>query len=179
MSAAQGSAHTASHAFRVRAAHAADASLIATWNAAMAWETEHKRLDDDVLGAGVAAGLADAGKARYFIALDDAAVAGRETIGVPVGTLMLTTEWSDWRNGDWWWIQSVYVPEEHRRRGVFAALYRHVEQLAREAPGVIGLRLYVERENAIAQRTYEALGMRDAGYAILEAEFERSDSRGA
>ena len=171
MSAAQGSAHSANHAFRVRPAHAADAPLIAAWNAAMAWETEHKRLDSGVLGAGVAAGLADAAKARYFIAMDDAAVAGHETIGVPVGTLMLTTEWSDWRNGDWWWIQSVYVPEEHRRRGVFAALYRHVEQLAREAPGVIGLRLYVERGNAAAQRTYAALGMRDAGYALLEQAF--------
>ena len=178
MNKAQQSVTRARHAFRVRAAHAADAPLIAAWNAAMAWETEHKRLDPDVLGAGIAAGLADAAKARYFIAMDDTAVAGGETIGVPVGTLMLPTEWSDWRNGDWWWIQSVYVPEEHRRRGVFAALYRHVEQLAREAPGVIGLRLYVERENAIAQRTYEALGMRDAGYAIREVEFERNGSSG-
>jgi GNAT superfamily N-acetyltransferase len=170
----QGPAEDATHAFRVRAAHAADAPLIAGWNAAMAWETEHKRLDAGVLGAGVAAGLADAAKARYFIAMDDATVAGRETIGVPVGTLMLTTEWSDWRNGDWWWIQSVYVPEEHRRRGVFAALYRHVEQLARATPGVIGLRLYVERDNTVAQSTYASLGMRDAGYAIREVEFERS-----
>ena len=176
MSKTQHLADKAHHAFRVRTAHAADAPLIAAWNAAMAWETEHKRLDPDVLAAGVAAGLADASKARYFIAMDDTAVAGRETIGVPVGTLMLTTEWSDWRNGDWWWIQSVYVPEEHRRSGVFAALYRHVEHLAREAPGVIGLRLYVERENTIAQRTYEALGMRDAGYAIREVEFGRSSS---
>ena len=164
-----GDAAPSATGFRVRAAHAADAALIAAWNAAMAWETEHKRLDPDTLRAGVAAGLADPAKARYFIAMDDAAVAGHETIGVPVGTLMLTTEWSDWRNGDWWWIQSVYVPAEHRRRGVFAALYRHVEQLARDTPGVIGLRLYVERDNAVAQRTYEALGMRDAGYAIREA----------
>ena len=81
---------------------------------------------------------------------------------------MLTREWSDWRNGDWWWIQSVYVPDAHRRQGVFAALYRHVEQLARDTPGVVGLRLYVERDNANAQRTYEALGMRDAGYRIFE-----------
>ena len=172
MSAAQGSAHSANHAFRVRPAHAADAPLIAAWNAAMAWETEHKRLDPGVLGAGVAAGLADAAKARYFIAMDDTAVAGRETIGVPVGTLMLTTEWSDWRNGDWWWIQSVYVPPEHRRRGVFAALYRHVEAQARATPGVVGLRLYVERANHAAQQTYGALGMTDAGYALFEDEFE-------
>ena len=153
---------------RIRAAQAADVPLLAQWASAMAWETEHKRLDPDTVQAGVAAGLHDASKARYFIAMDDASVGGHETIGVPVGTLMLTHEWSDWRNGDWWWIQSVYVPLEHRRRGVFAALYRHVEQLARDTPGVIGLRLYVERDNAIAHTTYEALGMRDAGYAIRE-----------
>ncbi len=154
---------------RIRAAHAADAPLLAQWAAAMAWETEHKRLDPDIVLAGVSAGLADASRARYFIAMDDAALAGHETIGVPAGTLMLTSEWSDWRNGEWWWIQSVYVPHEHRRRGVFATLYRHVEQLARDTPGVIGLRLYVERDNAVAHKTYETLGMRDAGYAIREA----------
>jgi ribosomal protein S18 acetylase RimI-like enzyme len=81
---------------------------------------------------------------------------------------MLTREWSDWRNGDWWWIQSVYVAPDHRRGGVFATLYRHVEQLARDTPGVIGLRLYVEKDNAAAQRTYAALGMHDAGYAMYE-----------
>ncbi|MGH8078691.1 MAG: GNAT family N-acetyltransferase, partial [Lysobacter sp.] len=121
--------------------------------------------------AGIEAGIADPAKARYFIAMSEVAVAGRETIASAAGTLMLTREWSDWRNGDWWWIQSVYVPEAHRRQGVFAALYQHVEQLARGTPGVIGLRLYVERENANAQSTYEALGMRDAGYRIYEAGF--------
>ncbi|WP_144812052.1 GNAT family N-acetyltransferase [Aerolutibacter ruishenii] len=156
---------------RVREAHAADVELLAQWARAMAWETEHKRLDERTVHAGVAAGLADPAKARYFIAMHEAAVAGHETIAEPVGTLMLTREWSDWRNGDWWWIQSVYVPEAHRRQGVFAALYRHVEQLARATDGVVGLRLYVERDNANAHRTYEALGMKDAGYNLLEAEF--------
>jgi len=154
---------------RIRDAEPADAALLAHWAQAMAWETEHKRLDEATVRAGVEAGLADAARARYFIAMQDAPVAGRETIGVAVGTLMLTREWSDWRNGDWWWIQSVYVAPEHRRQGVFAALYRHVEALARAAPEVIGLRLYVERANATAQRTYAALGMQDAGYAIYEA----------
>ena len=157
--------------FRIRAATAADAPLLADWAAAMAWETEHKRLDPDTVLAGVAAGLADPQRARYFVAMDDAAVAGHETIGIAVGTLMVTREWSDWRNGDWWWIQSVYVPPEHRRRGVFAALYRHLEARARATPGVVGLRLYVERDNQAAQRTYAALGMRDAGYALLEHAF--------
>jgi GNAT superfamily N-acetyltransferase len=103
--------------------------------------------------------------------MHDLPVAGRETIGSAVGTLMFTREWSDWRNGDWWWIQSVYVAPEHRRQGVYRALYRHVEQLARATPDVIGLRLYVERDNQRAQQTYTALGMVDAGYRIFEAEF--------
>ncbi|MCA1714203.1 MAG: GNAT family N-acetyltransferase [Gammaproteobacteria bacterium] len=156
---------------RIRPAAASDLALLAEWAQAMALETERKRLDPDTVRAGIAAGLADVAKARYFIAMHDADVGGGETIGVPVGTLMLTCEWSDWRNGDWWWIQSVYVPPEQRRRGVFAALYRHVEQLAREAPGVIGLRLYVEQHNTTAQRTYAMLGMRDAGYTIYERSF--------
>jgi ribosomal protein S18 acetylase RimI-like enzyme len=157
------------HVFRIRAAHASDAPMIADWNAAMALETEDKRLDPATVRAGVAAGIADPAKSRYFVAMQDASVAGAETLGVPVGTLMLTTEWSDWRNGHWWWIQSVYVPPEHRRKGVFAALYRHVESLARQSPDVVGLRLCVERDNANAQRTYEALGMQDEGYRVFFA----------
>ena len=147
--------------YRIREAYAADRDWIADCNIAMAWETEHKRLDPDTVRAGVAAGLADPAKARYFVALD----AG----GAPAGTLMLTREWSDWRNGDWWWIQSVYVVPSQRRRGVFAALYAHVEARARATPGVAGLRLYGERGNAAARSTYLALGMADAGYDILEA----------
>lgn len=158
-------------AYRIRAAEPADAALLSRWAQAMAMETEHRRLDASIVDAGVAAGIADASKARYFIAMQDAPVAGRETIGSAIGTLMLTREWSDWRNGDWWWIQSVYVDPAHRRQGVFAALYRHVERLARATPGVIGLRLYVERDNIRAQSTYASLGMVDAGYRIFEASF--------
>lgn len=156
---------------RIRDAEASDRDWLARCAIAMALETEHKALDPDTIAAGIAAGIADPAKARYFVAMRDAPLAGAETIGVPAGTLMLTREWSDWRNGDWWWIQSVYVLPEHRRRGVFAALYRHAEALARRADGVIGLRLYVERDNANAQATYAALGMRDAGYRIYEQAF--------
>lgn len=161
----------------IREARAHDRDLLAQWAVAMAMETEHKALDEAVVRAGMEAGIADPAKARYFIAMRESTVAGRETIAMPAGTLMLTREWSDWRNGDWWWIQSVYVPPEHRRQGVFAALYRHVESLARSTPGVVGLRLYVERGNVNAQRTYSALGMVDAGYAIYEAEFARDAAR--
>lgn len=157
----------------VREATPADAALLADWAMAMALETEHKRLDPRTVRDGVAAGIADPSKARYFVAMRDVPVAGREVIREPVGTLMLTTEWSDWRCGHWWWIQSVYVPEAHRRAGVFRALYAHVERLAREAGDVVGLRLYVEADNAAAQATYGALGMVDAGYRILEAPLER------
>lgn len=153
---------------RIREAVPGDAGWLADCAIAMALETEDKRLDPETVRAGVAAGIDDPAKARYFIAMRDRA-AGADVLGEPVGTLMLTQEWSDWRNGGWWWIQSVYVVPEARRVGVFAALYRHVDALARAAPGVVGLRLYVERGNAGARRTYAALGMRDAGYEVFEA----------
>ena len=162
--------HDTAQPLRVRAAAPADAAWLAECAIAMAQETEGKALDPATVRAGIDAGLSDPAKARYFVAMHDD-LAGSDTIGAPAGTLMLPHEWSDWRNGDWWWIQSVYVPESHRRQGVFAAMYRHVERLAREAPGVIGLRLYVELDNANAQQTYESLGMRDAGYRMFEAEF--------
>lgn len=155
----------------VRAAGADDADLLAAWAVAMARETEDRELDPATVLAGVSAGIADPAKARYFVAARQAMAGGRETLSEPVGTLMLTREWSDWRNGEWWWIQSVYVVPGRRRSGVFRALYRHVEALARETAGVVGLRLYVERGNADARRTYEALGMVDAGYDLLEAEY--------
>src|SRR3546814_6380333 len=129
----------------IREAVAADRDWLADCAVAMALDTEHKQLDPGTVRAGVATGISDSAKARYFVAIDGD--------GVRVGTLMLTREWSDWRNGDWWWIQSVYVVPASRRRGMFAALYRHAEALARATPGVIGLRLYVERGNEVARRT--------------------------
>ena len=143
----------------IRAATAEDADFLAHGNAAMALETEHKQLDPGVVGAGVRAALADPGKGLYFIA---------ELNGQRVGQLMFTYEWSDWRNGTFWWIQSVYVLPQARRNGVFRALFRHVEELAERDPGVCGIRLYVEKDNRNARRTYEALGMRDAHYRIYE-----------
>lgn len=155
-------------ALRMREAAAGDAAWLADCAVAMARETEDKALDPGTVRAGIEAGLADPLKARYFVAMHDER-AGKDVIALPVATLMLTREWSDWRNGDWWWIQSVYVVPGFRRHGAFSALYRHVEALARAAPGVIGLRLYVERGNERAQGTYAALGMRDAGYQVYEA----------
>jgi GNAT superfamily N-acetyltransferase len=155
----------------VRPAAAGDAEFLAAGNAAMALETEHKQLDPAVVGAGVRAALADPAKGLYFIAESD---------GQRVGQLMFTYEWSDWRNGMFWWIQSVYVLPGARRGGVFRTLFRHVEQLAARDPGVCGIRLYVERENVRAQDTYRHCGLHDAGYAVMEVDFTaaRNDTGG-
>ncbi|MCA9169807.1 MAG: GNAT family N-acetyltransferase, partial [Planctomycetales bacterium] len=101
-----------------------------------------------------------------------------EADGRVIGCLMITYEWSDWRNGLFWWIQSVYVLAEFRRRGVFRELYRHAEEMARQLPGVCGLRLYVEHENDIARNTYSRLGMSQTPYQIYEKEFAEHE-RGA
>jgi len=146
----------------VRPARAQDADDIARFNLAMALETEGKALDPATLRAGVDAVLADARHGFYLVA---------EADGANAGCLMITYEWSDWRNGQWWWLQSVYVPEEFRRRGVFRALHAEAERRARATSGVIGLRLYVERENVNAQSTYARLGMHDSGYRLFETEF--------
>lgn len=147
----------------VRAGRADDAEIITDFNARMALETEGLTLDPDTLSRGVRAALADPKKARYFIA---------ETAGRVVGQLMITLEWSDWRNGDIWWIQSVFVVPSARGRGAFKALYRHVAQEARVA-GAVGLRLYVEKENSAAQQTYARLGMAMTHYLVMEEMFER------
>lgn len=144
----------------VRPAGVDDVPRLRDWARAMALETEHKQLDPATVEAGIRAVLDEPGRGAYLVA---------ERHGEAAGTLMLTYEWSDWRNGDWWWIQSVYVAPEHRRQGVYAALYRHVHARAEMTTRVCGLRLYVERDNAAAQRTYERLGMVDAGYRMYEA----------
>ena len=151
-----------SHApeFHIREAGTADSADIAAGNITMAQETEGKGLDPNSIGPGVQAILEDPTKGRYWVA---------ESAGEVIGQLMITYEWSDWRNGTIWWIQSVFVRPDWRRKGVFSALYRHVESLMRSEPGVIGLRLYVEDNNQRAQRTYEALGMVKPSYLVMES----------
>ena len=143
----------------IRPATPADAPLIVEFNRLMALETESKTLDPAVLARGVAKVLADPHKGHYFLAEDG---------GEVLGQTMLTTEWSDWRDGWFWWIQSVYVRPEARQRGVFRALYEFVVQQARQRPEVIGIRLYVERDNQRAQETYRRVGMEPLGYVLLE-----------
>lgn len=146
----------------VRRASMADAPTISAFNRLMALETEARKLDESVVTNGVAAVLKDASKGFYLVA---------EINRQLVGQLMVTYEWSDWRNGVFWWIQSVFVKPEFRGRGIFRALHAYVACEARNQPGVAGLRLYVHTDNAKARSTYERLGMCSAHYEVLEQDF--------
>jgi GNAT superfamily N-acetyltransferase len=147
----------------VRAATAADVPVIAEYNCRLARETEAKELDPAVVAAGAAAAIADPDrKGPYHLACDGADV---------IGQMQVTYEWSDWRNGWWWWVQSVYVRADYRGRGVFRMLYEHVRRRAREAGDVIGIRLYVERENHTAQATYRRLGMTTIPFDMMQESF--------
>jgi GNAT superfamily N-acetyltransferase len=143
----------------IRAATGSDAGVVCEFNRLLAYESEGKELDRVLLDTGVRAVLADAHKGCYFIAERD---------GEAVGQLGLTYEWSDWRNGWFWWIQSVYVVALARRQGVFRALFHHVEAGARADPAVIGIRLYVERDNHAAHDTYKNLGLDWTSYQVME-----------
>lgn len=144
---------------RIRAAEPRDREVLVEFARAMARETEDKDLDLSTLRAGVEALLSDPVRGRTFVV---------EVNGCVVASLMLTREWSEWRNGEFWWIQSVYVAPEQRRRGYYRRLHEHVRALAASTPGVCGLRLYVEVENDIAQRTYRSLGMAEQPYRIYQ-----------
>lgn len=143
----------------VRRATPDDADTIAAFNRSMAAETEDKPLDPDTVQSGVHALFDDPSRGFYLVAEQGDSV---------VGSLMITTEWSDWRNGAFWWVQSVYVRPEARRQGVYAALYAHVKAQAADAGDVCGLRLYVERTNTGAQHAYRALGMTETSYRLYE-----------
>ncbi len=143
----------------IRIAQKKDTPALVEFNQAMALETEGKRLDSGVLKSGVEAVFDDDKKGFYIVAEEDAEI---------IGGLLITFEWSDWRNGDFWWIQSVYVRPSHRGRGHYRRLHEHVRGLAAREPDVCGLRLYVERENAGAQATYRALGMYETPYLLFE-----------
>lgn len=147
----------------IRVAAPTDATTIADYNNRLAEETEARTLIPDLIGGGVAALLADPSKGRYWVA---------ESGDQVIGQIGITFEWSDWRNGMMWWIQSVYVHKDHRRKGVYSSLYQHVESLARIDPEVIGIRLYVEKDNARAQATYSKMGMKTTPYQIMQTFFE-------
>ena len=148
----------------VRDATPADARTVAEFNIAMAAETEDKPLPPEVIQPGVEKMLGDPELGFYLVA---------EVGGSVQACLGITYEWSDWRNGLFWWIQSVYVAPDARRHGVFRRLYDTVCERAQEQPDVCGVRLYVERENTRAQQTYLNLGMQETDYKLFEIEFER------
>lgn len=142
----------------IRKATKEDAEAIIYFQLNMAWETESMRLVPEIVQKGVHAVFEDPSRGQYFIAEDE---------GKRIASLLITYEWSDWRNCKVWWLQSVYVVPEFRRKGVFRKMYNHVKALA-EKLDIAGMRLYVETRNTAAQKTYEALGMNSGHYSFYE-----------
>jgi GNAT superfamily N-acetyltransferase len=152
---------------QVRAGRPEDAEKLAGFNLALALETENLQLDPATVREGVSRVLSDASLGRYFVA---------EVEGQVAGCLMITTEWSDWRNGPMWWIQSVYVAKEFRRRGVFRSLHAAARDEA-VGSGARALRLYVERHNTAAQQTYLSLGLHLTEYLVMEEPLNQPPQR--
>jgi len=148
----------------VRAAQSSDLEFIVACNRAMAAETEDAGLDEAVLQRGISYLLAHPAEGFYLVA---------EKQGALAGTLMVTFEWSDWRAGRFWWIQSVYVKPQNRRQGVYSALHEAVRTQARTDDLSCGIRLYVERDNTTAQHTYRQIGMFETHYRLYEELFNR------
>jgi len=136
-----------------------DVAAIAQFNIAMAAETEDLALDPQTVHAGVAAVVSDDRRGFYLVARSG---------GKAVGSLMITYEWSDWRNGNLWWIQSVYVAPSARKQGIFRLLYDNVISLAKQSGDAAGVRLYVEKDNRGAQEVYRKLGMSETAYRVFE-----------
>jgi GNAT superfamily N-acetyltransferase len=153
---------------KIREAALSDAPVIAAFNLRLADESEGLRLEPVTVQAGVTAELTDPTKGIYYVA---------EVEGAVVGQLMITYEWSDWRNGTIWWIQSVYVKPEFRRAGVFRALFDHVRTLAERRKDVCTLRLYVHAENDRARQSYDRLGMTRTQYEIFELDLRQEDAQ--
>lgn len=145
---------------KIRPAELSDSEVVIDFNIRLAAETENKQLDRATVELGVRAILSNPQHGRYFVACVGDRV---------IGQMMHTWEWSDWRNGEIWWLQSVYVQTEFRRQGVFTQLIRHLQAEAATSPHVVGVRLYVETHNSAAQATYERLGLKQTGYVVMES----------
>ncbi|HEX9707540.1 MAG TPA: GNAT family N-acetyltransferase [Steroidobacteraceae bacterium] len=152
---------------RIREARGDDLNFIAAANSALATESEGQRLDPSLLRPGIQAVLDDPTLGRYYLA---------EIEGKVVGQLMTTYEWSDWRNGLFLWIQSVYVLPDYRGAGVFRAMYDHLARLAGSDPRICGLRLYVDRTNERAQEVYSRLGMHRSNYSVMQTVYRGPES---
>ena len=140
----------------------ADAALIADYNLALAKESENLTLEPSVVRQGVEAVLRDPAKGIYFAACEGAQL---------IGQLLVTYEWSDWRNGNFWWLQSVYVRPEFRARGVFKSLFAHLLAQAQSTPRTCGFRLYVDAHNSRARAVYHQLEFKTTEYQMLERLF--------
>ena len=156
----------------VRFARPEDAATIVLFSAAMALETEGRRLDLDRLYDGTIALLESPDRGFFMVAELEQADDRRL-----LGQLMITYEWSDWRNGAFWWIQSVYVDPAWRRRSVFRRMHETVMATAKTSPNVCGVRLYVEESNGAAQAVYRKVGLTPSSYAIFETDFVLARTR--
>ena len=137
---------------------ASDIDTIVRFQADMAMESEGTMLDMDRLTLGVSSAINDEQKGIYLVARAN---------DTPIGSLMLTREWSDWNNQWYWWIQSVYVMPEYRKKGVYKAMYATLKDIAQEN-GVSQIRLYADKTNLSAQQVYQRLGMRESHYLMFE-----------
>ena len=143
----------------IREAHREDAGKILDFQLLLAQETENRGLDKLVVTKGIKHVFDDPAKGKYYVA---------ETSGKVVGCLLITYEWSEWRNGNIWWLQSVYVDASHRRTGVFRKMYEYIVEIITGDPSIAGLRLYVENNNGRAQKIYRSVGMKGDYYQVFE-----------
>lgn len=150
----------------VRPARPDDLDVLVDFSAAMALETEGRHLDRDRLRQGTRA-VFDLPARGFYVVAELPASAGPKV----VGQLLITFEWSDWRNATFWWIQSVYVDPGCRRQGVYRAMHRYILGQAHARPDVCGLRLYVEGENKVAKAVYERVGLSPSRYDVFENDF--------
>ena len=150
--------------FHIRLAEPRDLESLVTYNMALAWETEGRQLERSLLQSGVESILTDSAKGFYVV------MEHRPTRRT-IGQLLITFEWSDWRNAIFWWLQSVYVHKDWRRQGVFKTLYDYVLQEGKRQGNVAGIRLYVEQDNAVAQEVYAQAGLSAAPYKVFETDF--------
>jgi GNAT superfamily N-acetyltransferase len=144
---------------QIRKATLQDLETLIAFQQKLAFESEGISLDAENLTAGMSALLNDPHKGVYYVATDDQLI---------VGCHLITYEWSDWRNGMVWWLQSVYVVESHRNKGVFRVMYENIIRMIKADPSLIGLRLYVDKTNARAMQVYDAMGMNGEHYTVYE-----------
>jgi len=143
----------------IRKAIEEDLPTIVDFQMAMALETENLKLEESIVKKGVSAAFHDSAKGQYFVTEIDNEIAA---------SLMITFEWSDWRNGMVYWIQSVYVEKKFRRMGIYSKMYTHIQEIVKNDENIRGIRLYVDKTNTRAQMTYKKTGMNGEHYQLFE-----------